>query len=98
MGDVRFEMVAWMVAGARPALVERYWLLETEMENWRDTGVDLPLLVSKCHFGESDLGVVFVVERTKSCCWRWDGGTNGQGGRHHRQKRCAYRTLETFQR
>jgi hypothetical protein len=62
-----------MVAVARSGSDERYWLMETERGSWQGRGVDLPLFVSKNRFGESDLGVC-VVERTKSCCWRWDAG------------------------
>jgi hypothetical protein len=57
-----------MVAVARPASDERYRLMETERGSWQGRGVDPPLLAWKCRSGESDLGVVCVVERTKSCC------------------------------
>jgi len=86
-----------MVAVARSASDERYWLMETERGSWQGRGVDLPLFVSKYRFGESDLGVC-VVERTKSCCWRWDAGRNVQGDLRRRQKHCAYQTSEIVQR
>jgi hypothetical protein len=76
MGDGYSEMVVWMEAVARLASGEGYWGLEIEKESSRDTRVNLPLLVWTCRFGETGLGVVFVAERTKSCCWRWDGEMN----------------------
>jgi hypothetical protein len=76
MGDGSSEMVVSMVAVARLASGERYWLLEIEKESSQDTRVDLPLLVWRCRFGETGLGAVFTVERTKSCCWRWAGEMN----------------------
>src|SRR5271154_4344247 len=87
-----------MVAVARPASDERDWLMETERGSWQGRGVDLPLLFWKYRSGESDLGGVCVVERTKSCCWRWGAGRNVQGDLHRRQKHCAYQTSEIVQR
>ena len=69
-------MVVSMVAVARLASGERYSLLEIARESSRDTRVDLPLPVWTRRFGETGLGEVSVVERTKSCCWRRGGEMN----------------------